>query len=336
MSSEPRFASSPAAPGTDRADRADAADPADPAELRGRYLDLLRDALTFNLWDGRDGSMWRDGSLTRKAVRVALSRRRLELTRKLPPEWRAEGRDWPRLAHTMIGLRRMDNLRSCVERVLAAGVPGDLIETGVWRGGACIFMRGVLAAHGVTDRTVWVADSFAGLPAPDAGKYAADARDQHHRYTALAVPMEEVRENFRRYGMLDDQVRFLKGWFRDTLPTAPIERLAVLRLDGDMYESTSDALHALYGKLSKGGFCVVDDYGNIDGCRQAVDDFRAAQGITEPITRIDWTGAYWRKGTPATARTDGTGAGVAATGVTATGVTDARVTDAGVAGAAAR
>ena len=80
----------------------------------------------------------------------------------------------------MIGLRRLENLQFCVEDAIAAGVPGDLIETGVWRGGATIFMRAILQAHQITDRNVWVADSFQGLPVPDAEKYPADKDDQHH------------------------------------------------------------------------------------------------------------------------------------------------------------
>src|SRR5438094_5245383 len=142
---------------------------------------------------------------------------------------RAEGLDWPARAHTMIGLKRLANVRACVESVLADGVPGDLIETGAWRGGATIFMRAILKAHGVTDRVVWVADSFAGLPPPDADRYPPDAGGHLHEFPQLAVTQAQVQENFRRYGLLDDQVRFLAGWFRDTLPAAPIERLAILR-----------------------------------------------------------------------------------------------------------
>ncbi len=104
-----------------------------------------------------------------------------------------------------------------------------------------------------------------------------------------------MQDNFRRYGLLDDQVRFLKGWFRDTLPDAPIERLAVLRLDGDLYESTIQALECLYDRLSAGGYVIVDDYGNVAGCRQAVHDFRAQRGINDPIRPIDWAGVYWRR-----------------------------------------
>lgn len=201
---------------------------------------------------------------------------------------------WPSHAHTMIGLERLDNIRECLEGVLAEGVAGDLIETGVWRGGATIFMRAVLKAHGVADRTVWVADSFSGLPQPDPEKYPADAGDRFHTFTKLAVPLEIVRENFSKYGLLDDQVRFLPGWFSETLPTAPIDTLALIRLDGDMYESTWVALESLYPKLSPGGYVIVDDYA-LPACAQAVGDFRRRHGIREDICRIDWTGVYWRR-----------------------------------------
>jgi O-methyltransferase len=210
---------------------------------------------------------------------------------------RMEGRTWPLVAHTMIGLKRLDNLEFCIEKVITTGVPGDLIETGVWRGGATIFMRAVLKAYGVTDRYVWVADSFEGLPPPEADKYPHDVGDRLHEARELAVSLEEVKANFERYGLLDDQVRFLKGWFRDILPAAPIERLAVLRLDGDMYESTMDTLVNLYPKLSEGGYAIVDDYGAIPACRQAVNDYRSANAITEKIRNIDWTGIFWQKGT---------------------------------------
>ncbi len=266
-------------------------------DLRGLYIELLRKALTMTLWDAQDGSqsMPAGGGLKTKAK---------QLIRNLvgdepaaapdPMASRLEGRDWPRLAHTMIGVKRMQNLQFCVEDVIRRGVPGDLIETGVWRGGACIFMRGILKAYQVTDRTVWVADSFAGLPPPDE-KYEADRGDTHHKLEALAVSMEQVKANFDHYGLLDGQVQFLKGWFKDTLPQAPIRQLAVARLDGDMYESTMDALRALYGRLSPGGYLIVDDYGVVPGCRQAVEDYRREHGITAPIEQIDQWGVYWRK-----------------------------------------
>ena len=208
---------------------------------------------------------------------------------------RVEGRDWPNQAHTMIGLQRLDNLHFCVEDVLARGVPGDLMETGVWRGGAAILMRAILKVNGVTDRLVWAADSFEGLPPPDLARYPMDTPSTLDRYKELAVSLEEVQRNFRRYDLLDDQVRFLKGWFRETLPGAPVERLAVLRLDGDLYESTMDALVHMYPKVSSGGYVIIDDYEEIPVCRQAVLDYRARHGIAEEIMPIDWSGAFWQK-----------------------------------------
>jgi O-methyltransferase len=147
----------------------------------------------------------------------------------------------------------------------------------------------------VTDRTVWVADSFEGLPPPSADDKAHGGKDPDHSQEAyLKVSLEQVQENFRRFGLLDGQVRFLKGWFRDTLPAAPIGRLALLRLDGDLYSSTMDALDALYDKVGPGGFVIVDDYHAWEGCRKAVDEFRSARGIVAPLVQVDWTAVYWR------------------------------------------
>jgi hypothetical protein len=208
---------------------------------------------------------------------------------------REEGRDWPSNAHTMIGLKRLDNLEYCIEEIITNQIPGDLIETGVWRGGATIFMRAMLKAFEETQRCVWVADSFEGLPPPNPDKYPADAGDQFHTRRELAVSHDEVQQNFERYGLLDNQVKFLKGWFRESLPKAPIHKLALIRLDGDMYESTMDALVNLYPKLSSGGYLIVDDYGAVDACRQAIDDYRNMHCIRDEIITVDWTGVYWKR-----------------------------------------
>jgi hypothetical protein len=240
---------------------------------RNYYLNLLQDVLT--------GIVIKDESMAPGQKGYDEARREL-------------GRDWPKIALTMIGKARMRNLRDAVETVLSDGVPGDLLEAGVWRGGACIYMRGILKAHGVTDRVVWVADSFAGLPPPNPQQYPADKDDRHHTFTPLVVPLREVRENFANFGLLDEQVRFLKGWFKTALPRARVERLALLRLDGDMYESTIQTLNAMYRKLSPGGFVIVDDY-VLPGCKKAVDDFRAQHHIRSQLEEIDGAATYWRK-----------------------------------------
>jgi O-methyltransferase len=211
------------------------------------------------------------------------------------PALRAEGRDWPATAHSMAGTARLRNLADLVARTLADGIAGDYIEAGVWRGGACILMRAVLAAHGERRRRVFVADSFEGLPPPKAALYPADAGDDHHTRPELAVSQAEVEANFARYGLLDGQVVFVKGTFDRTLPALQAGPFALIRLDGDMYESTLVALEALYPRLSPGGFVIVDDFGAVPGCRQAVEDYRRRHGIAEPLQAIDWTGVWWRK-----------------------------------------
>src|ERR1700721_1587932 len=208
-------------------------------------------------------------------------------------------------AVSMLPLVRLDHLQDCVVTVLKERIPGDVLEAGVWRGGAAILMRAVLKVYGVSDRCVWAADSFEGLPKPDAEKYPAEARAHEGVVMKpvlnhLAVSLEEVRSNFAAYDMLDEQVRFLKGWFKDTLPVAPIEKLAVMRLDGDYYESTMDGLSNLYDKLSPGGYAIIDDYGEDTWtyCRKAVDDFRREHGIKEPMIRVDSKCFFWQRRAP--------------------------------------
>jgi O-methyltransferase len=208
---------------------------------------------------------------------------------------RLVGRDWPANGTTMVGRARLDNLEQCIETLLTDEIPGDLIETGVWRGGATIFMAALLELLGVEDRTVWVADSFAGLPQPDPAQYPADRGDAHHTVDFLAASLEDVQRYFARFDVATDHVRFLPGWFRDTLPTLGGERWALVRLDGDMYESTMLGLRELYPRLARGGFIIVDDYGAVEGCRLAIEDLRAENDIRETLVDIDWTGVYWRK-----------------------------------------
>ncbi len=284
---------------------------ASPSTAEGLYLDLLKKCLTRTLFANTDeyqatkpprvqhALVVRTGikkirdrfgppvhALLMKRARYVYIYVYIMLQRTFNP--------WPVKAETMIGMERLDNLQDCITDVLRCRVPGDLIETGVWRGGATIFMRAVLKAYGDTARTVWAADSFRGLPKPDVQRAPADKGDVHWAFGALAIPVEEVQANFARYGLLDDQVRFLVGWFRDTLPTAPIKQLAILRLDGDLYESTTDALYALYPKLSIGGYVIVDDY-HLPPCRAAIHEYRAKHGITEQIVSIDEGSVFWRR-----------------------------------------
>lgn len=221
------------------------------------------------------------------------------LTRTLyvdePTDAEIAGLIWPSEAETMIGYARLDNIVDIVWSVLNDGVPGDLLEAGVWRGGAAIMMKAALDSYAPIDnRIVWLADSFNGLPPPDPA-YPADVDDPHHTFAELRVSADEVRRNFNRYGLLDHRVRLLEGLFADTLP-GPVAQLAVLRCDGDMYGSTWETLVHLEPLVSRGGFVIIDDYYLLKGCRQATDDYRDRELITAPIVQIDQCGAWWRKG----------------------------------------
>lgn len=269
------------------------------------YLDLLKRYLTRY----GAGETWRrlrphKGTaawLVGEPVQRLLGKLGYALCRRVVPSPEALNTNAARVraapdADTLLGLKKLDHLQFCVTDVLSRGVAGDLIETGVWRGGASIFMRGVLKAYGDTKRTVWVADSFQGPPkaATEMDRSAARLGRKWSTYTYLAVPLHEVQRNFARYGLLDEQVRFLPGWFRDTLPGAPFDRLAVMRLDGDMYESTMDAMHHLYPKLAVGGYVIIDDY-SVPECRAAVHDYRHQHGVTEVIEPVDRQASFWRR-----------------------------------------
>jgi Macrocin-O-methyltransferase (TylF) len=250
------------------------------ANLTDDYLQLMKLALT--------------GLTEAKPTMAALQEDKTVQIRPAVLEQRLAGRDWPANGLTMVGMKRLDNVQSCIERVLADEVPGDLVETGVWRGGTAMFMRAVLKAHGVMDRIVYAADSFKGLPPPDDDRFPADAGVELHEWDFLSVPLEAVKESFSRFGLLDDQVRFVEGWFEDTMPTLAGRRWALIRLDGDLYGSTMTVLESLYPDLSPDGYLIVDDF-NLEQCRQAVEDYRKAHGIRDEIHEVDWTGIYWRK-----------------------------------------
>lgn len=251
---------------------------ADPAEL---YLDLLKKSLTNTLFevepdaDHEDQRQYVQGFVQHYIRGSAI---------------------------TMLPMARLNNLQFCVVDTIKRGVPGDLIETGVWRGGATIFMRAILKAYGVADKNVWVADSFEGLPEPDPEAYPIESKAHTGSvmkkvYNHFAVGIEDVQANFQAYGLLDERVKFLQGWFKDTLPDAPIKSLSVARLDGDYYESTRDALINLYDRLSIGGYMIIDDYGEESWtyCKKAVDEFRAQRNILDPLVKVDSKCFYWKR-----------------------------------------
>lgn len=251
--------------------------PVNKAPLESRYLHTVRRSVSGLLHKTVEKSMPPHVGNSTLYVQLDLAKR-------------ARGEDWPVYGITMIGDYRLLNIETLLRTVIAEQVQGDFIECGVWRGGASIFAKAIFTALNVQDRSVWLADSFEGLPEPRTHK---DDK-VWSKMTYLRVSKGEVEENFRSYGLLDASIRFCEGYFIDSLPKCPVEKIAVLRMDGDMYESTMDQLFNLYEKITIGGFVIVDDW-TISACRSAIDDFRRWHAISSPIVAIDNSSIYWQK-----------------------------------------
>jgi O-methyltransferase len=190
---------------------------------------------------------------------------------------------------TMLGPRRGRMLHRLAGEVDRVGVPGALVDCGVWNGGSTILM-----ASGAPEREVWAFDSFAGLPEPR----QLDGRESEGLGGELVGSEQKLREGFERFA---DRARLhvRAGWFDDTLSSSAQEigSVAILHCDGDWFESVLVTLEVMYPLVSPGGFVVIDDYGTFPGARRATEEYRLRVGETAPLRRIDRTGRYWRKGT---------------------------------------
>jgi O-methyltransferase len=207
--------------------------------------------------------------------------------------YRLEGSDWPDDAVTMIGLKRMNNLHQMLDHVRINNIEGNLMETGVWKGGATIFMKLYCDIYKI-DKKVFVCDSFAGLPKPS-GKFKQDDGDTHYMIPQLSISLEQVQNNFNIFKCLDEKVIFIKGFFGETLPNNElVDKLAILRMDGDMYESTYDVFYSCYDKLVDNGVCIIDDF-CLPGARECTHDFRESRNIHDTLVTIDNCGVYWIK-----------------------------------------
>lgn len=205
-------------------------------------------------------------------------------------DMRLEGHGVPANGYSMVGMYRLEQIEKALEKCEEEGIPGDFIECGVWRGGVCMFAAAFYKTHGI-NRKVYVADSFQGVPAPEDPK---DIGMQLHLQDHLKVSREQVEANFDKYGLLSDNIVFVEGWFKDTIPHLE-NNWSICRLDGDLYQSTKVCLDRLYPQLNEGGYMVIDDYGCIDRARLAVTDFVEENRLNVDLQKIDWTGVFWRK-----------------------------------------
>lgn len=189
----------------------------------------------------------------------------------------------------MVSEERLDSAISAVQSVNAEGVEGCLVECGTWKCGVLGLMSIVDASLG-GGRQVHGFDSFAGLPAPK----SIDGHEAQTWTSRLRVDVDQAQENLKVMGA---HAILHKGFFEDTLRSSRNElgKIAVLRLDGDWYESTMTALDALYDLVSPGGFVIIDDYGHWKGCKKATDEFRILHGIKDEINHTDYTEIWWRK-----------------------------------------
>lgn len=189
----------------------------------------------------------------------------------------------------MLDVKALHNIREVLEICHTEGVAGDFVECGVWRGGGCVFAKAVINELG-DKRRVFGCDSFDGLPRPTVGD---PKNDRHHTFSLLAVSLDEVKMRAAKYDV--GQIEWRQGFFNESLPLVrkEIDRIAVLRCDGDMYSSTRDILDNLYSKVDKGGFIIIDDWA-LPGCKRAVVDFL---GFTPTVERItDYGCVKFRKG----------------------------------------
>jgi O-methyltransferase len=212
-----------------------------------------------------------------------------------------EGRVWPDFPTlSMIGMPRLDNIQKLTLDCLSNNIKGDFIEAGIWKGGAVALMAAILNTTKTKNRRVIGVDSFEGIPPAKPDIYPADAVHIGCEKIEILLnnSLEEVKGYINRMGLDDgNNIQLIKGWFSEVLPDLVRDgaKFALVRIDGDTYESTIQALENLEPCTSQGGYIIIDDYYSWDGCKKATQDYRLIKDITSPLITVDWTCVYWKK-----------------------------------------
>ena len=204
---------------------------------------------------------------------------------------------------TMVSKERLDNVALSAWTVIKETIPGDFVETGVWRGGCSMISKAVALISNQTQcHANWLFDSFQGLPSMtenDLGIEPKMSRKMDPPGSYNNVNLDHVVHNFRT--MLNDDLNatyFVKGWFNSTVSTSLVNKISILRLDGDLYSSTMEVLDAFYPRVVSRGFVIIDDYGHWPQCKRAIHDYfdgKLKMDISKLLIKIDYTGVYFRK-----------------------------------------
>lgn len=240
--------------------------------LRDAYIDLVKRSITNYLYLGKKAAFTKFNGVVHYDPKKG--------------EWLIDADARP---ITVLSKGQLDLIEKSVVDLENRNVPGDYIEAGVWRGGAIILTRALLDAYGIKQRKIFAADSFSGIP-----------KNQSFRHDPVDlwndrwdISLEEVKANIERFGLLDDRIEFVPGFFLDSLPALAKNRFALIRLDSDAHDSVLTSLEYLYPLLSPGGIIIIDDW-HLIGCRIAVDAYRKKHGIDEEVFVEDGNG-YWLK-----------------------------------------
>ena len=248
---------------------------------RNNYLNLLMKMLTGELLDPDYGICRRDKFVNGDCVLGNLVPYNSTL--------RARGRDWPAFGLTMIGTARMIQFKDAIISVIKNNIKGDIAELGVWRGGACIWARKILDVYHENKRIVHVFDAFETIPGYN---------ESYMNY--LAVSQEKVMSNFKKFDADVNPVKFHKGLFKDTLPhfvkeNPDVKSIAVLRIDGNFYDSYQDAMYYLYPLVPKGGIIIFDDVFTHKPVMKFWNDFKHDYSLNEELQKIDSDAAWFEK-----------------------------------------
>lgn len=202
--------------------------------------------------------------------------------------------------YTMTSVERMYALYQSVKYLVGQGIPGDFVECGVWRGGSSMIIAMTLLQCGITDRPIWLYDTFEGMSEPGSedksfsGDSAVKLLEKEDKSVETSIwcysSIDDVKKNLFSTGYPASNIHFIKGKVEDTLPSNSHSSISLLRLDTDWYESTKIELQLLYPRLYKGGVLIIDDFGHWEGAKKAVVEYFNQTAIPSLLCRIDYTG----------------------------------------------